>query len=122
MVTNRETQGGSALGCMSSIALLVVGVYLAVIFGQPWFRYRQFQDQMKTSARFAVTIPDSVIRIRLTSLADSLGLPRGAKKLSIVRNGLRQRITISVTYDEVVKVPLLGPKTITFRPKAEERL
>lgn len=122
MVTSRNDRGSGSLGCLSSILVLVVMIYLAVLFGEPWFRYRQYQDQMKTSARFAVTIPDSVIRIRLTSLADSLGLPRRAKRLKIERNGVRQRITISATYDEVIKIPILGPKTITFRPRAEERL
>ena len=119
MVANR---GSSSLGCLTSILILVIMIYVAVLFGGPWMRYRQFQDQMKTSARFAVTIPDSVIRVRLTSLADSLGLPRQAKRLRIVRNEMRQRITITSTYTETVKIPVLGPRVLRFTPRAEERL
>ncbi len=120
MVTNRR--GSSSIGCLTSLLIVLVATYFALLFGKPWMRYRQFQDQMKTSARFAVTIPDSVIRIRLTSLADSLGLPTRAKRLVIDRNPARQRIRISASYEETVKIPVLGPRVWRFNPKAEERL
>lgn len=120
MVMTRK--GNSSIGCLGSLIILAVMVYAAVLFGQPYMRFRQYQDQMKTSARFAVTIPDSVIRIRLTSLADSLGLPSRAKRLHITRNEMRQRITIRAAYDEIVKIPFLGPRVWHFAPRAEERL
>ncbi len=120
MVMNRR--GSGSLGCLSSILILCVVLYIAVLFGEPWMRFRQYQDQMKTSARFAVSIPDSVIRVRLVALVDSLGLPRQAKRLRIDRNPVRQRIRISASYEETVKIPIIGDRVWKFNPKAEERL
>lgn len=120
MVMSRK--GSGSLGCLGSILILVVVLYFAVLFGEPWMRYRQFQDQMKTSARFAVSIPDSVIRVRLVALADSLGLPARAKRVKINRNPMRQRITITSSYEEILKLPILGERVWKFTPRAEERL
>lgn len=120
MVINRRGYG--SLGCLSSILILVIAIYFVVLFGAPWMRYRQYQDQMKTSARFAVSIPDSVIRVRLVALVDSLGLPARAKRLRIDRNAERQRIRISATYEETIKIPVIGERVWKFNPKAEERL
>ena len=120
MVMNRK--GSSSLGCLTSVLIVVIVLYFAVLFGEPWMRYRQYQDKMKSSARFAVSIPDSVIRNRLVALADSLGLPNRAKRVRINRNEVRRRVTISAMYEETVNVPILGKRTLRFTPRAEERL
>lgn len=122
MVMPGGRRGAGSMGCITSLLLLALMVYLANQFGRPWFRYQQFRDEMRTNARFAVTLPDSVILTRLRARADSLRLPEAAQRISIVRTGRPGSITISTTYVEVIKLILVGEKRITFTPKAEEPL
>lgn len=119
---NQSRRGGSALGCLFSLVVVAAALFIAVQFGKPWFRYQQFHDVMKNQARYAVSLPDSVIRARLIASADSLGLPKEAKRLRIDRQRSPASITISSDYVEKVMVPLYGPFTIRFKPRAEEAL
>ena len=125
MVTSpsfRPRRGTGTIGCLASLALTAALIFLAVQFGKPWFRYQQFRDVMKSSARYAISLPDSVIRARLLAVADSLGLPKEAKRVRIDRQRSPASITISSDYVEKVMVPLYGPVTIRFKPRAEEAL
>ena len=88
-----------------------------------WMYYEQFRDEMKSDARFATTLPDSIIRIRLVAQADTLGLPPEAKKITIRRRmGRPPTITISAEYTVKVKFPIFGIKLLHFKPTAEEPL
>lgn len=115
-------RGAGAIGCLTTLAIIGVMIYLAVQFGRPWFRYQQFHDEMKSAARYAVTLPDSVIRARLTSRADSLGLPKEAKRLTVRRRRSPAAIEIFSEYTEIVKLPILKPFQLKFKPRAEEPL
>ncbi|MES2123809.1 MAG: hypothetical protein V4503_03880 [Gemmatimonadota bacterium] len=120
LVSSRR--GAGALGCLATLVITAALVLLAVRFGKPWFRYQQFRDVMKSSARYAVSIPDSVIRVRLLATADSLGLPKAARRVSIVRSASPAQIVISSDYTESVEIPLYGKVVVRFKPRAEEAL
>lgn len=122
MVVLKSRRGAGSIGCLASFVLIAAAIFLAVQLGKPWFRYQQFHDVMKSSARYAVTLPDSVIRARLWASADSLGLPKDAKRLKIQRSKSPAQIIISSEYTEVVKLPLYGPLKLKFKPHAEEAL
>ncbi|MEP6590541.1 MAG: hypothetical protein ABJC19_05100 [Gemmatimonadota bacterium] len=125
MVKSREhssRRGAGALGCVATMVILVAAILLVVSFGKPWFRYQQFRDVMKSSARYATSLPDSVIRARLLATADSLGLPKAAKRISILRSASPAQIIISSEYIESVQVPLYGTVKVKFKPRAEEAL
>lgn len=125
MVNSRASssrRGAGALGCLATLVITAALVLLAVRFGQPWFRYQQFRDVMKSSARYAVSLPDSVIRARLVATADSLGLPKSARRVSVVRSASPAQIVISSEYSETVEVPLYGKVVVHFKPRAEEAL
>lgn len=115
-------RGAGSIGCLATLVITAAVIFLAVQLGKPWFRYQQFRDVMKSSARYAVSLPDSVIRARLMASADSLGLPKEAKRLKIVRSRSPANITISSEYVEKVKLPLYGLLQIHFKPRAEEAL
>lgn len=115
-------RGTGSIGCLASLIIAAGVIFLAVQFGRPWFRYQQFRDVMKSSARYAVSLPDSVIRARLLATADSLGLPTSAKRFKIVRSRSPSNIVISSDYTETVVLPLLGPVVLHFKPRAEEAL
>jgi hypothetical protein len=115
-------RGGGTLGCLVWILLAAGLIFLAVQFGKPWFRYQQFHDVMKSSARYAVTLPDSVIRARLVAVADSLDLPSEAKRVTIRRSSAPAKIVISSEYSEKVVLPLINPVVLRFKARAEEAL
>jgi hypothetical protein len=120
--STRSRRGAGTLGCLFTLVIAGAALYLAVQFGKPWFRYQQFHDVMKSQARYAISLPDSVIRARLMSSADSLGLPPAAKRLRIARERSPANITISSEYVEKVMIPIYGPVLLHFKARAEEAL
>jgi hypothetical protein len=117
-VVNRR--GESRLGCLVMLLILALGAYLAVDFGEAYFRYYQFKDAMGQEARFAFDKSDAQITTRLSALADTLQLPPGAELITITRNPAI--ITISSDYDEVIRLPLKKERVIHFHPSALSRL
>ena len=124
MVTTRPSGHGAARAppaawfhCSSSWRLVYYGIH----FGEPWFRYYQLLDEMRSSARLAPTLSDAVIRRRLEAKVDELGLPDEAKKFQITRSGKPRKIVITTHYSETVVLPLFT-HTFIFTPTAEEPL
>lgn len=125
MVTRslRSERGGSKFGCLGTLVVLVVMIYLGILFGRPWFRYQRWNDEIRTVAGFATALSDSAIRVRLEAQADSLRLPTTAKrKLTLKRLTNPARIEIRSEYSEKVVVPFLGTKTLNFTPLGEATL
>jgi hypothetical protein len=108
--------GVRKLGCLVALLVLVVAVYLGFNVGEVYVRYYRFLDGMKQQARFARQIDDETIRLRLASLADSLGLPDEAERVRVRRSA--NRIEISASYEEAVDLPL-SPRTVRFDPRVE---
>jgi len=123
MVTKRvgSKRGTSTSGCLVSLLIFVAAVYYGIHFGEPWLRYYQLLDEMRSSARLAPTLSDGVIHRRLEAKADELGLPDEAHKFQISRSGKPRKITITTEYSETVVVPLFT-HTFVFTPTAEEPL
>jgi hypothetical protein len=117
-VVNRR--GESRLGCLLGLLVLALGVYVAIDFGEAYFRFYQFKDAMGQEARFATTKTDDQITSRLAALADSLQLPPGAELITIDRGS--SVITISSDYDEVIQLPLKKTRVLHFHPTAASRL
>jgi hypothetical protein len=115
MVTPRR--GTSKLGCLFGLLVLAAVAYFGINIGEVFWRYYRYEDGFKQQARFASQASDEQIRRRLASLADSLGLPEEAGRISIARsaNGVR----ISAQYEEVVELPLFV-RTFVFRPSVTE--
>lgn len=113
-------RGESRLGCLVVLLVLAVGAYLAIDFGEAYFRFYQYKDAMGQEARFATTKTDDQITSRLAALADSLQLPPGAELITIERSP--SVITISSDYDEVIKLPLKKERVLHFHPMAASRL
>jgi hypothetical protein len=119
----RDRAGKSGIGCLGTIAIVVALGYFGARFLPPWMSYEQFRDEMKTEARFGTALPDSLIRIRLVAIADTLGLPPDAKKIVIKRRkGRPPTITISADYTMHVALPFGRLVPIRFKPSAEEPL
>jgi hypothetical protein len=111
MVTRRR--GATKLGCLFSVLVVVAATYFAVSIGEVYLRYYRYRDAMHQQGRFGRQATNEAIRRHLQSLADSLGLPEDAGRLSILRGG--NRISISAQYDEVVQFPGFV-RTLHFAP------
>ncbi|HET9066832.1 MAG TPA: hypothetical protein VFN22_13510 [Gemmatimonadales bacterium] len=115
--------GASKFGCLGTLAVLVLLLYVGILFGRPWFRYQRWNDEIRTVAGFASAMPDSAMRARLESQADSLSLPPAAKrKLTLKRLPNPPRMEIRSEYSETVTIPFLGEKVLTFKPFGESSL
>ncbi len=113
-------RGASRLGCLIMLLILAVGAYIAVDFGEAYFRFYQFKDATGQEARFATTRTDEQITSHLSALADSLQLPPGAELITISRGPTV--VTISSDYDEVIKLPLKKERVIHFHLSVASRL
>ena len=108
--------GRSSLGCLFTLLLVAICVYVGVNVGEVYWRFYEFRDAMRQEVRFARQIPDDKIRHHLAALADSLGLPQEAADVNVVRTG--GTISVSAEYVERVKLASLT-REFRFRPSAE---
>lgn len=122
MVTTHTRRGGSTLGCLFTVVLLGTAAYVALLFARPWFANQQFRDDFQVAARFASTTSDSAIRVRLVARADSLGLPKEAKRITIRRFANEGIVRIATRYEVAVEVPIIGTRVMNFDLSVEEPL
>jgi hypothetical protein len=110
--------GRSALGCLFSLLIVVAVGYFAVNAGESYWRFYQFQDDMRQEANFAKERTNDQIITRLRASVDSLGLPEEAKRISIHRS--ENGISLESSYDDRVEMPMYV-KEIHYRAHAEAR-
>jgi hypothetical protein len=107
--------GASRLGCLVGLLLLVTVVYFGFNIGEVYFRFYRMKDAMEQEVRFAANRDDAAIRAHLTAVADSLGLPEAAGRVTIERT--KSGIVISSDYSEHVELPLFV-REFHFAPRA----
>lgn len=115
-MTFARRRGASTLGCLFYLLIAVAVVYFGVNVGRVYWRFYQYQDDMRQQVRFAHQRTNDQILGHLRASADSLGLPEGAGKIAIRRTP--KAISIESDYYEVVEFPLFV-REIHFNPKAE---
>ena len=116
MVTARA--GRSTLGCLFTILIVSVVAYFGVNVGEVYLRYFRFRDGIRQEARFARQRSDETIKSHLRALADSLGLPDEASRITVRRGD--GRIVIRTRYTETVEMPGYV-RDFHFEPVGEAR-
>jgi len=119
VVANRRGMG--RVGCLFTILIFAVGGYYGVNFGSVYIRYVQMKQAMQAEARLAPSISDEVIRRRLRTRADELGIPRDAQRFTIRRRSRPPEILISTEWDEIIELPFVQ-RTIHFKPEVRALL
>jgi hypothetical protein len=115
LVTQRR--GASALGCLVSLFIVAVIAYVGVELGRIYWRYYQFQDDMRQEVRFGNQRTNEQILSHLKASADSLGLPDEAKDITISRaNGA---LSVEAEYTEEFQLSVYK-RDIPFHPHAED--
>ncbi len=112
MVTRR---GASSLGCLVTLLLVVAIGYFGFGIAEVYVRAYRYQDAMSTQAKYAAQFSDDIIRRRLRSLVDSLGLPEEAGQLKIRRTS--SRFEVSAEYHESIELPGVV-RSVRFAPSA----
>jgi hypothetical protein len=122
MVTGASNRrGSSSTGCLLTLLVFAVALYYGVHIGEVYWRFYQYQEEMRSQARLAPSIEDGVIRRRLLTTVDDLGLPAEAQKIQIKRTARPRQIIIESEYTEEVTLPLFT-HAFHLHPRAVEGL
>jgi hypothetical protein len=108
--------GAGSLGCLFTLLIVAALVYFGINVGEGYWRFYQFQDDMRQEVRFAAHTQNDLILSRLRASADSLGLPDDAHAISLHRT--EHLITIEAAYDERIELPGYA-RDVHFHPHAE---
>ena len=114
MVIHRR--GASKLGCLFGLLIAAAALYFGVNIGQVYWRFYQYEDDMRQQVRFAKSRTDEQIATHLRAKADSLGLPEDAKVIQFRRDP--NKISIVAAYSEHIELPMFV-REFSFRPHAE---
>jgi hypothetical protein len=98
------------------MVVVVAIVYFGVNVGRVYWRFYEYQDDMRQEVHFASQHTNDQIIASLRASADSLQLPEGAGKISIRRNA--KGISVEADYYENVELPMYV-KELHFNPHAE---
>ena len=112
----KRRRGASSLGCLFTLLIVVAAVYFGLNIGQVYFRYYEFQDDMKQAIRFAGGLNNQRILTRLRAQADSLGLPSDAQDITIKRDV--DSISVETQYYERIELPGYRRDQL-FHPRAK---
>jgi hypothetical protein len=116
----RPRRGASTLGCLFTLLIVVSAGYVGFRFGEVYWRYYQYKDDMTQQLRFASHNTDAQISRHMAAVADSLGRPAPAGRVVIRRTD--RSISIESEYVERVEVPLYIRsyiRDIPFNPRVE---
>jgi hypothetical protein len=99
-----------------TLLLVTAAVYFGVNVAEVYWRFYEYQDDMRSLARFnSNSVADSIVT-HLRASADSLGLPSDAGRVIVRRTD--SRITLESDYYERVELPGYV-RDIHFHPRAE---
>ena len=85
-----------------SLAIFAAIAYATYNVGASWLRFQQFKDAVRETALFAGDKSDEVLKARVMTLAEQESIPLDPDAVRIRR--LPDRVTISASYVEVIKV------------------
>ena len=107
--------GAITLGCLVTLLVIAALLYFGIPAGESYKKYLEYKDAMAQEVRFHARDPDVKIKAHLAVVADSLGLPQDAGKVTITRkNG---RLTIASEYEQPFQLPGTV-KYVILRPSA----
>lgn len=96
-------RGAIKLGCLVTLLVVAAGLYFGIPAGESYKKYLEYKDAMAQEIRFHANAPDVQIKAHLAVVADSLGLPTEAGKVTVTRkNG---RMTIAAEYEQAFQLP-----------------
>ncbi len=126
MVTHaRNRSGKTHIGCLFSLFIVAVGIYVGVNIAEVYWRYYRLEDYVKEQVDFASLVGDDVILRRLVAYSDNLGVPLGQRDWTVRRTWTPRQITISAQYQDTIRIEVLGLRkvfAVEFKPYARGSL
>ena len=116
MTSLTSRKGASSLGCLFTLLIVTAAVYFGVNIAEAYWRFYEYQDDMRSLARFSSNAVSDTIVAHLRASADSLGLPADAGRVIVRRTDAR--IILESDYYERVELPGYV-RDIHFHPRAE---
>jgi len=104
------------MGCLFTLLIVAAVIYFGANVGESYWRFYEYQDDMRQLVRFSARSPNETLVARLRASADSLGLPEAAGHITIRRT--RSAISIESEYYEHLELPMYV-REIRFHPHAE---
>ena len=104
------------MGCLFSLLIVAATIYFGVNIGEAYWRYYEYEDEMRQIVAFAPRTPNETLIMKLRATADSLNLPPDAGRISVRRS--ETMIGIEADYYEHVELPMYV-RDIHFHPHAE---
>jgi hypothetical protein len=111
-----KRRGASSMGCLFRLLIVAAVIYFGVNVGGAYWRFYQFQDDMRQIVAFAPHTSNEAVIAKLRASADSLNLPPEAGQISIRRN--ETMLGIEADYDEHIELPMYA-RDVHFHPHAE---
>ena len=112
--------GRGRLGCLFALLIVVVGIYYGIPIVRDYWNYYKLVDEMRTNARFGLTMTDEEMLRRLRITVVELDLPEDAKRFVIRRSKFPPTVAIKTQYRQPIDLPF-HRRVITFRPSVEVR-
>ena len=112
--------GRGRLGCLFALLLVVVTIYYGIPIVKNYWNYYQLVDEMRTNARFGLTMTDEEMLRRLRLEVVQLDLPEDAKRFVIRRSKFPPTVSIRTQYRQQIELPF-HHRFITFHPSVEVR-
>ncbi len=112
-------RGTSAVGCLVTVFVTSLVVYLSFHVGMAYLERYRFEEQMRHEIRFGGQRTDDEIKARLKAWADSSGYPAEAgSEVGIQRS--EKQIRIWSDYEHQLRFPVF-PRKLKFHPSAESQ-
>ena len=108
-------RGAITLGCLVTLLLIAAALYFGIPAAESYKKYLEYKDAMAQEIRFHAKVPDVQIKAHLAVVADSLGLPEDAGKVTVTRKS--GRLTIASEYEQPFQLPGIV-KYVVLRPSA----
>ncbi len=112
LVTNGRS-GRISISFLFFVLVVAAAIYFGLEFGGVYLRHWKFEDAVKQHASFAGQLTDEAIRQKVLDDVATLGLPRQARGVQLVRTQRPQTIRISVAYSDSVNL-LFTKKELSF--------
>ncbi|MEJ2695655.1 MAG: hypothetical protein P8013_03315 [Candidatus Sulfobium sp.] len=97
---NRLDRQGS-IKFFFTLAILVVGAFVLISFGKPYYRYYTLRSYAHDELLMEVGNVNT-IRRKVLQRADELGIPLDADNLEVKKNRVSKVVTVKANWSEVV--------------------
>ena len=111
----RNERGLISFQAIVTIALVILGVYLAFKFIPPWIDYFALKDTMEQIIKMRTMLTEGEIKERVIEEARQLHIPLSEEDIVLEKEG--NRVILAVNYEVRVLLPWGLERVFSFSPE-----